>query len=54
MKRRLKKLFERIKSENERFYEILYMDDTPLIWSRWIERKLEENNIVLHWIEARL
>lgn len=54
LKRRLKKLLNRLKSENQRFDEILYMDDTPFVCSQWIEKKMTENNIVIHKIENKI
>lgn len=53
-KRRLLERLDFLKSENERFNEILYMDDTPLVCSKWIEKKMMENNRELILIARRL
>lgn len=53
-KRRLLERLDFLKSENQRFEEILYMDDTPLVCSRWIEKKMMENNRELILITRRL
>lgn len=53
-KRRLLKRIDFLKGENKRFNEILYMDDTPLVCSRWIEGKMMENNRELILIARRL
>lgn len=53
-KRRLLKRLDFLKSENQRFEEILYMDDTPLVCSQWIERKMIENNRILTRISRKL
>lgn len=53
-KRRLLERLDFLKSENQRFNEILYMDDTPLVCSRWIEKKMMENNRELILITRRL
>lgn len=51
---RLKKLLNAIRNENQRFEEILFMDDTPLICSRWIENKIAKNNIIIRRIESKI
>lgn len=53
-KQRLLERLDFLKSENERFNEILYMDDTPLVCSHWIEKKMMENNRELILITRRL
>lgn len=53
-KRRMLKRLDFLKSENQRFEEILYMDDTPLVCSNWIEKKMTENNRELILITRRL
>lgn len=53
-KRRMLKRLDFLKSENQRFEEILYMDDTPLVCSNWIEKKMMENNRELILITRRL
>lgn len=51
---RLKKLLNAIRNENQRFEEILFMDDTPLICYRWIENKIAKNNIIIRRIESKI
>lgn len=53
-KRRLLERLEFLNGENKRFEEILYMDDTPLVCSRWIEKKMMENIRALILITRRL
>jgi hypothetical protein len=53
-KRRLLERHDFLKSENQRFEEILYMDDTPLDYSKWIEKKMIENNREIKRIEEKI
>lgn len=48
---KLKELIQMLNSENDRIEEILYMDDTSLLCSNYLEKKKAENITVITYLK---